>query len=73
MASSLVKPYNSLTKTVKDTINTSQLSKDNDGYYQLLDTQRWTSQNFYLQMTNKKEGNCLWKHSFVIQAKGFNR
>lgn len=55
MASSLVKPYNSLTKTVKDTINTSQLSKDTDGYYQLLDTQRWTSQNFYLQMTNKKK------------------
>ncbi|WP_273752567.1 hypothetical protein [Leuconostoc mesenteroides] len=53
MASSLVKPYDSLTKTVKDTINTSQLFKDNDGYYQLLDTQRWTSQNFYLQMTNK--------------------
>ncbi|GMA69206.1 fructosidase [Leuconostoc litchii] len=56
LKSSLIKPYSCLTNKTSQYVEASKQTRKTDGYYQLLNTRRWTSQNFYLQMTNQNQG-----------------
>lgn len=56
LETTLIKPTQKFTNKNKKKIYTSTLSKNEEGYYDLLNEHRPINQNVYLQMNNQKDG-----------------